>query len=162
MMNLFERKLEDYLTVYKIPVGKDQLDPTVFEYSPHFEAPILSERIIAQIVKDLQVFAGEQPSRVEHCYLTGKIVKPGNTDSSCSLDVMIVLNKKIMDADIDGLLSEEILKLAKNLSGRLAVGTTHPINYRVTTRNIDPSLHNGIYDISNGRWLKVPNGLNHA
>lgn len=162
MSNLFEKKLKDYLTVYKIPIGPNDLDPTIFVYDPTLKAPVLSPRVIEQISNDLKSFSGEQPSRIKHVYVTGKTLNPGNKDRHSSLNVLIVMNKDIMDNDVDGILAEEVLKLTKALSGRLATGTTHPINYNVSMRDIDASKHKGIYDVLNTRWHKIPNGIHHG
>lgn len=162
MINLFEKKYGDYLTVYKAPIGPHDLDPTVFVYDPNIKAPILSPSIIAQITKDIEAFCGEQPSRVKNAYVVGKVTKPGNKDRHSPLRVIIVMEKNIMDNDIDGVLAEEILKLAKNLSGRLAIGTTHPIEYSVSMRDVDTSKYEGIYDVMHSRWHKIPNGVKHG
>lgn len=161
-MSLFEKKLIDYLTVYKVPIGPKDLDPSLFQFDLNRKAPFLREPIVAQISKDLQAFAGEHPARIKRCYLVGNAVKPGYPDRSCPLKIFVILNKEIMDLDVDGLLAEEILKIARALSGRLAVGTTHPIEYYITTRDLEPSDYEGIYDVSNAYWVKIPNGLNHA
>lgn len=161
-MNLFEKNLIDYLTVYKIPIGPKDLDPSLFQFDLEKQVPFLREPVLAQITKDLQAFAGEHPSRIKRCYLVGNSIKPGCKDRTCPLKIFVVLNKEIMDLDVDGLLAEEILKTAKALSGRLAVGTTHPINYYITTRNLESSDYEGIYDVSNAHWFKIPNGLTHA
>lgn len=162
MIKLFEKKLEDYLTIYKIPIGPNDLDPTLFVYDPTLNAPILNPQIIAQITKDLQSFSGEQPSRIKEAYVVGKTMKPGNQDRHSSLKVLIVMDKNIMDADVDGLLAEEVLKIAKALSGRLAIGTTHPIDYMVSMRDIDTTKYEGIYDVLHSRWHKIPNGVKHG
>lgn len=162
MIKLFEKKLKDYLTVYKTPIGPFDLDPSLFVYDPYLKAPILNPQILAQITKDLQSFSGEQPSRINNAYVVGRSMKPGNKDRHSSLKVIIVMNKNIMDVDVDGLLAEEILKLAKSLSGRLAIGTTHPIDYVVSMRDIDTTKYEGIYDVLNSRWHKIPNGVKHG
>lgn len=160
--SIFEKKLQDYLTVYKVPIGPDDLDPILFQYSAYTKAPRFNPQIAAQIIKDLEAFTGEHPARIKKAFLVGKALIPGNKSRTCSLKVLIVLNKDLMDIDIDGLLAEELLNLARSLSGRLAIGTTHPIEYSLTTRDIDPQDHEGMYDLSNDSWYKIPNGLRHA
>jgi hypothetical protein len=64
-----------------------------------------------------------------------------------------------MDVDVDGLLAEEIMKLANNLSGRLATGTCRKINYVPTVRKPELEDYEGIYDIPMFKWIKMPNGL---
>lgn len=159
MMPLFEKKYVDYLTVYKIPIGPNQMDPVVFYSSELGEEPKLLPGIHAQITKDLEQFASGQPQRIKNYYLVGPATKPGSKNRLGELRVIIQLNKQLMDLDIDGLLAEEILKMAKALSGRLAVGTGRKIVYVPTVRPIESSDYEGIYDIPNFRWLKLPSGV---
>ena len=159
MAKRFEQKIKDYLTIYKIPIAPDSLDPALF-YSPETgEPPKLQPAVHAQITNDLQSFAGEQPQRIKKYYLVGDAILPGNKNRKAELKVLIILNKDLMDIDIDGLLGEELLKLAEALSKRLAVGTLHPIRYVLSVRNIEPSEHKGVYDVANYDWLKLPNGI---
>lgn len=158
-MPLFEKKYVDYLTVYKIPIGPNQMDPVVFYSSELGEEPKLLPGIHAQITKDLEQFASGQPQRIKNYYLVGPATKPGSKNRLGELRVIIQLNKQLMDLDIDGLLAEEILKMAKALSGKLAVGTGRKIVYVPTVRPIESSDYEGIYDIPNFRWLKLPSGV---
>jgi hypothetical protein len=63
------------------------------------------------------------------------------------------------DIDVDGMLAERILKLAKELSGKLATGTTRKINYVITTRPISETTYEGVYDIPRSTWTRIPQGL---
>lgn len=157
--SVFEKKYIDYLTVYKIPIGPDQLDPTVFYFSETGEPPKLQPAIHAQITSDLEQFTSNQPQRVKGYYLVGDAVTPGNKYRKGDLKVLICLNKDLMDVDIDGLLAEELMKLANNLSGRLATGTSRKIVYIPTLRKPEPTDYEGIYDIPMFKWIKTPNGL---
>jgi len=158
-MPLFEKKYVNYLTVYKIPIGPNQLDPTVFYFSEIGEPPQLLPSIHAQITSDLEQFTSGQPQRIKNYYLVGSACKPGSKNRKGELRVVIELNKDIMDLDVDGLAAEEILKLAKALSNRLAVGTCRKIVYTPTVRPIDTDKYEGIYNIPRFQWLKTPNGL---
>lgn len=161
-MPLFEKKYSDYVTFYSVPVGPNQLDPTVFYFSETGEEPKLLPAIHAQITKDLETFTSNQPQRIKGYYLVGNACKTGSKSKKGDLTVIIELNKDIKDIDVDGLAAEAILNLAKNLSGNVATGTTKParkINYTITVRPIDKSEHEGIYDIAKFRWIKAPNGL---
>jgi hypothetical protein len=160
LMPVFEKKYVDYLTTYKIPIGPNQLDPVVFYHSEIGEEPKLLPNIHAQITRDLEIFAGNQPHRIKEYYLVGPACQPGSKNRLGELRVVIVLNKQLMDLDIDGLLAEQILKMAKELSGRLAIGTGRKIDYLPTTRPIDKDNYEGIYDIPNFKWTKLPNGVN--
>lgn len=158
-MPLFEKKYVDYLTIYKVPIAPNQLDPTVFYSSEIGDDPKLLPGLHAQITNDLEKFVSGQPQRIKNYYLVGPATKPGSKKRTGELRVVIELNKNLMDLDIDGLLAEEILKLAKALSGNLAVGTGRKIVYIPTVRPIEASDYEGIYDIPNFRWFKLPSGV---
>ncbi len=158
-MPLFEKKYSDYLTVYKVPIGPNQLDPTVFYHSEVGEPPKLLPGIHAQITSDLEKFASGQQQRIKNYYLVGPVCVPGSKDRNGEMRVIVQLNKQLMDVDIDGIAAEEILKLAKELSGRLAIGTGRKIMYIPTIREMESTDYEGIYDIPNFRWIKMPSGV---
>ena len=158
-MTLFEKKLEKYLTIYKVPLKPNQLDPGVFYFPEDMLEPVLHSSILSQISKDIDLIVDGQPQRVKKCYLSGLVVNPNSKNRSGELKVIIVLNKDIMDVDIDGLAAEALLNVCKRLSGNLAVGTTRPIRYGITVRDIEPADHKGLYDIFENKWTKVPDGL---
>lgn len=160
MTSIFEKRLEDYLTVYKIPIGPNQLDPTVFSFSEIENTPRLLPAIHSQICKDVETLAPDQPSRIKNYYLVGSALTPGNKNRSEELRVIIVINKDMMDVDTDGVIAERILQGAKELSGNHAAGTSRPINYVVTTRDVEDTNYNGIYNLSTNDWKRIPNGLN--
>lgn len=159
MTSIFEKRIEDYLTVYKIPIGPGQLDPTVFYFSEVDNSPILLPIIHSQICRDIETLGPDQPSRIKNFYLVGPALTPGSKNRSGELRVIIVINKDIMDVDVDGVLAERILMAAKQLSGRYATGTTRPIVYTITTRDIEDTHYNGIYNLSTNSWKRSPNGL---
>jgi hypothetical protein len=159
IMPLFEKKYADYLTVYKIPIAPDQLDPTVFYFPETGESPVLLPAITTQIAKDMEHFSSNQEFRIKNYYLVGPATIPGSKNRSGELRIIIEINKQIMDIDVDGLAAEAIMKLAKQLSGKLATGTTRPIVYVPTVRPIEPSDYPGIYNIPKFQWLKLPNGV---
>jgi hypothetical protein len=159
LMPLFEKKYIDYLTIHKIPIGPNQLDQSVFCDSEIGDEPKLLAGIHAQITRDLEQFVSGQPQRIKNYYLVGPATKPGSKNRTGELRVIIELNKNLMDVDVDGLLAEEIMKLAKALSGKLAVGTTRKIVYIPTVRAIESSDYEGIYDIPKFCWKKLPSGV---
>lgn len=159
MISLFEKKYIDYLTVYKIPIGPNQLDPVVFSCPDAGGEPKLLPGIHSQITKDLEQLVSSQPQRIKNYYLVGPATKPGSKNKLGELQVVVELNKNIMDADVDGLLAEDLLKLAKSLSGKLAMGTGRKIVYILTVRPVKSSDYEGIYDIPHFRWFKLPSGV---
>jgi hypothetical protein len=158
-MKAFNKKLKNYLTFYKTPIAKDQLDPTIFYFPETGEDPVLHQGVHAHILNDMEMFCSNQPTRIKTCCIVGDAVKPGPTSKNGPVKVMIVLNKQILDVDVDGLLAEEILKLANSLSNRVIVGTTRVIRYVPTVRSVKPEDYEGIYDIPSQKWIKKPSGL---
>ena len=164
MVKKSELKLRDYLTLGKIRISPNSLDPNVFYFPETGEPPILQSSIHSQIINDLEFFCKEQQQRIKNYVLIGDALIPGNQDRTRPLKVLIILNKDIMDLDIEGMLSEVILKTLNTLSGRLASGTLRPILYSPTTRNLDQQkkTHNAIYDIATQKWIKLPSNLKNA
>jgi len=161
----FDKKLKSYLTVYKTPLAPDSLDPTVFYFPEDGQRPRLLPAIHAQITNDIEILVSSQPARVKHYVIVGDVVTPGKKNKNSDIKVLVVINRDIKDVDVNGLAAEELLKLANSLSGKLATGTFHKINYMITIRDIaDPNepLHrkyDSIYDIPNMNWMKYPSGL---
>jgi hypothetical protein len=155
----FDKKLKSYLTVYKVPLAPNSLDPTVFYFPERGEQPRLLPSVHAQITNDIEMFVSAQPARIKRYVIVGDVVTPGKDNKKAEIKVLIVINKDLLDVDPDGLHAEEVLKLANSLSGRLAVGTLHPIRYVPMVRDIDPKNYNAIYDIPNFEWIKLPSGL---
>ncbi len=155
----FDKKLKSYLTVYKVPLAPDSLDPGVFYFPETGELPRLLPAVHAQITNDVEMFVSGQPARVKNYVIVGDVVTPGKNKKNSEIKVLIVINKSLLDVDPDGLLAEEVLKLADSLSGKLAVGTLHPIRYVPMVRDIDPANYNAVYDIPNFNWIKLPSGL---
>lgn len=158
-MELFEKKLLSYLTLYKTLIGPNQLDPTIFYSSETGEEPKLQPGIHSQIVKDLEILCSNQPSRIKNYYMVGDVCKPGSKNRKSDIKVVVELNKALMDVDFDGLVAEEMMKLANNLSNKLATGTMRKICYVLTIRPINSQQYEGIYDIAKFCWYKTPSGL---
>lgn len=161
-MKNFNDKLKKYLTVYKIPIAPNSLDPSLFYFSETGEPPKILPGIHAQIMNDLNFFVMDRPACIEKVFLVGDCLKPGNKNKSTDLKVLLVLNKKLLDIDVDGLLAEEVLKLANTLSGKLAGTSFHKIQYLPTVRNTNDIVrnHSAVYDIQTSAWPKLPSGLN--
>lgn len=156
----FNTKLKKYLTVYKVPLAPNSLDPTVFYFPDDTsETPILQRGIEAQINNDITHIAGTDASRIVRYVVVGDAVDPSSKDPSKDIKVLVQLNKNIMDVDVDGLLAEEILKLCNVLSGKIAVGSMRKIQYLPTVRPINTNSYEGIYDVFSRQWLKVPSNI---
>lgn len=159
-MDRFNDKLKKYLTVYKIPIAPNQLDPTVFYFPETGQDPILLPGVHAQIMNDMEMFAGGgHAARVKKIVIVGDAVKPGSKDKTKDIKVIIVLNKDIMDLDVDGVLAAEILEKTKALSGKQAIGTLRKIQYVPSLRDINLADYEGAYEVPIQQWLKLPSGI---
>jgi len=157
--NDYNKGLNDYLTIYKVPVAPDSLDPTVFYFPENGERPRLQPGVHAQITNDIEILVSGQPSRVKQYVIVGDVVTPGNTKTNGDIKVLVVINKDLLDVDADGMLAEEVLKLSNSLSGKLAVGSTRKIRYTPMVRTPNSDNYEAIYDIPNISWIKYPSGL---
>jgi hypothetical protein len=157
--NDFNKKLKSYLTVYKVPIAPDSLDPTVFYFPETGELPRLLPGVQAQITNAIEMLVSGQPSRVVRYVIVGDAVSPGTKKRDTDIKVIVQLNKAIMDVDVDGLLAEDVLKLCDTLSNKIAIGTMRKIRYIPTIRDIDVADYSAIYDVPTSSWLKVPSGL---
>lgn len=156
-MSEFNHKLKDYLTIYKTPIAPDRLDPSIFFFPETGETPRLLPGVHAQIINDLTAFVGDQPSRITKALIVGSAVTPGSKRTE-DLTVLIVLNKQLMDIDIDGILGEEILKLTDALSGKLVGSSLRKIRYLPVTRNLEQlkQKYSAIFDVQTNEWIKTP------
>ena len=159
-MKLKYAKLKDYLTVGKIPIAPNSFDPSVFYSSDSETTPRLLPAIQNQIAKDIEMLCGDQQQRIKKYVLVGDALTPGNEDRTKELKVLIVLNKQLMDIDVEGIISEEILKMIDAMNNQYAIGTLRKIYYVPTVKDINYSEHQAIYDIFTNQWIKLPINLN--
>ena len=157
MPSTFDTRLKRYLTIHKIPIGPNQLDPNVFYTNDFNNEPILFPSIHSQICKDIEALLGNHPHLIKKFYLTGPALEPGNKNNSGDLKVTLFVNKSLLDSD--NLLLELLLDTAKKLSNKLAVGTTRQIKYTITVRDLNLDEYTGVYDLYQNKWIKIPNGI---
>lgn len=132
-----------------LDIPRNSLDPEVFQ-STEDRGPILNPAIKIQIIKDVAQFAEIIP--LKGYYMVGSILTRTYSKNS-DIDV----NVELYPEDVDDLVQEKLISIVKSLNGRLAVGTTHPINYYITLGSTDSENNfDAIYDIDNERWLKEP------
>lgn len=94
------------------------------------EPPVLNAGIKAQIVED--VLNLRRSIGINKIYIIGSILTRNYTRRS-DIDVTIEVNKEDLDPDTGIMGVEKVIQLLTALNGKLAVGTTHPINYYITT-----------------------------
>ena len=147
------KKFDLYVQESAIDIPKHSLDPTVFETANEVSEPIMHPSIKKQIIQGIQDF--ERLMIVNRCYVVGSILTKAYTSES-DIDVNLEVNRE----EIDDLMEVKLLAVLKTVNGKLATGTTHPINYYILMAgDVDESSFDGMYDVMNEKWLKVPKDL---
>lgn len=131
-----------------VTLSKDDLDSTVFT-SKMGGVPVLHDAIKIQILKDIDEIRKTAP--VVNFYLIGSILTK-NYDRNSDLDITVQIDEQF----VDNISAISILHVLKELNGKLATGSSHPINYYITTQELDTDKTEAVYDIVNEKWLKTP------
>lgn len=136
-----------YLGESVLDIPRNGLDPEVFQF-PEEGAPIINNRIKQQIIDGVRQIHLILP--VQDYYVLGSILTPkynahSDIDVNCEVDAMI-----------NPVSLENIVALLKNINGKLAIGTQHPINFFIVKGEFDQDKTEAIYDIANDRWIKEP------
>jgi hypothetical protein len=162
MKKLFEEELEKaYLPYHTNPIAPNSLDPRVWYYLPDGGDPKLQPEVKAQILFDIDRIneaEGEGvKKRVWDYFIIGPVLEE-NSSEKCSINVLVLINK----TNLDDMLKERILQTIKQLNGRLATGTQHPIHYIPTIRDLDQERYPAIYHPFTEKWVKKPRFLGEA
>jgi hypothetical protein len=143
---IFDELINDwYIGESVLDIPRDGLDPNVFQF-PETGAPIINNRIKQQIidgVSQIHLILPVQDYYVIGSILTTKYNEHSDIDVNCEVDV-----------NINPVALENIIALLKNINGRLAIGTQHPINFFIVKGEFDHDKTEAIYDIANDRWIK--------
>lgn len=161
-MYLFEKNYKKILDQYnKKPLAPGSLDPSVFYFPEDGSGPFLMPGIQAQIVEDIErINNSELPNvktRVWNYIITGPILKE-KASKKCDIIVRVQLSTHNL-ADVT---KERILHTIKDINGRLAYGTLHPLIYIPTIRQLDLKTLNGAYDPFKNLWVKKPSFLKES
>jgi hypothetical protein len=117
--------------------------------------------IKAQILRDIDLInSAEQDyvkTRVWDYVVTGPIVQEGSSEK-CSINVIV----QITPTNLTDILKERILNTIKEINGKMATGTTHPIYYIPTLRKIEPEKYYAVYHPYTEKWIKKPRFLGEA
>jgi len=146
MMNTFNKLFNDVLNESIIDLTRNSLDPTVFEF-PDERPPIMHPVIKTQIMSDIEKFKELVPVVVYFCI--GSILTKSYTPHS-DIDINVQIDAP------DSRMVNGLFDLIRNLNGRLAAGTTHPINYFVINDDFDLDNADAAYDVANEVWIKEP------
>lgn len=141
--SFFKESILDY--------ARPGLDPQVFTTTGN-GPPVLNSGIKVQIEKDVTEIKRYLPTK--RILIIGSILTKNYTKSS-DIDVTVEVHKEDLDLDYGGLGAEKIIQMLKQLNGKLATGTTHPINYFITT-DFDDDNADAIYDFETDKWIKEP------
>lgn len=151
-MNIFDNFVYRRLTESVSTIGRDDLDPAVFQ--PNAEGiPVLRDSVRIQILKDIDEIRYILP--VTTFFMVGDILTR-NYERSTPIDISVQVDTQL----VDSISVADMLHLLKRLNGRMAADTMHPINYYITTQDFDDTQVEAVYDIVNTRWLKAPQRYN--
>jgi len=160
-MRLFENELQDYIKHHTRVIPPNSLDPRVWYYNPDGGDPILLPGIKQQIIRDIdRINEAEQQfvkTRVWNYFMVGPVVKEGSSDK-CSINIVVQINK----TNLDDMLKEHILNTIKDINGKLATGTQHPIYYIPTIREFDKDKYYAVYHPYTDKWIKKPRFLGES
>jgi len=142
------KSFSNYITESVLDLPRNSLDPAVFQFDDG-RAPVLNPAIKLQILTDITNF--EKLTPVKRVYIVGSILT-----KTYAPDSDIDVNVEVFKEDIDDLQQARISMTQKGLNGKLAIGTTHPINYYITTDELDPERFDAVYEVVTEQWLKEP------
>lgn len=143
--SIFNNKWE--LSESVIDIARNSIDPTVWEF-PEDNLPIIRPTIKLQILDIIEAIDRITP--VVKFYIVGSILTKQYSPNS-DIDVNVEI-----DPEIDDLTRETLFQFIKRANGSLAIGTTHPINYFIVQEEFDFDKSQGVYDLANEKWLKIP------
>lgn len=149
-MSQFNTKL-DSLRIKEsvVDIERSDLDSTVFQYVPNKDKPVLQPSIKMQILEDLGHI--QEIVSVSSFFIVGSILtKKYNADSD--IDVTLELPPE----EINDFNYEQLLSTLSHVNGHLAVGTTHPINYKIIKQPASFENYDAVYDVASEQWLKEP------
>ena len=145
-MNSFDKFFNDILNESIIDIPRNSLDNTVFEF-PEDGPPIMHPIIKTQIINDIDQLKDLVP--VVLFFAIGSILSKNYTPHS-DIDINVQIDTP------DDTVVEAVFSVIKQINGRLAAGTTHPINYYVIKEDYDLENTDAAYDVVNESWIKEP------
>jgi len=160
-MRLFEKELKNYIKHHTNPISPDSLDPRVWYFLPNGGDPKLQPEVKTQILQDIdrinQTEGEGNLKRVWDYFIVGPVLDEDSSEK-CSINVLVQINK----TNLDDMLKERILQTIKDINGRLATGSLHPIYYIPTIRDLDKERYKAIYHPFTEKWVKKPRFLGEA
>lgn len=162
MKKLFQEEFEKaYLPYHTNPTAPNSLDPRVWYFQPQGGDPKLQPQVKTQILQDIdRINSAEKDGikrRVWDYFIVGPVLDE-DTSEKCSINILVQIDK----TNLDDMLKERILQTIKEINGKLAVGSLHPIHYIPTIRDLDKERYPAIYHPFTEKWIKKPRFLGEA
>jgi hypothetical protein len=148
-MNIFDSIVQQRLLIESVEtLGRDELDPSVFQ--PRMDGvPILRDSVKVQILKNIDEIRAVIP--VDNFYVVGGILSR-NYQRNTEIQIIVKVDAQL----VDSISTAELMHLLTYINGKMAADTMHPINYYITTDDIDSSVMESVYDVINEKWIKSP------
>ena len=132
-----------------VDIPKNVLSKDVWDLDDS-DNPVIKQPIFNQIASGLNEI--EKIITLKNVFITGSILTKRYNQNS-DIDVTV----EVYDEDMNELTSGKVLMLIKNLNGKLAIGTTHKINFYILTDiAYNENNYEGIYDLKSNKWIKEP------
>jgi hypothetical protein len=162
MKKLFEKEFQKaYLPYHTNPIAPNSLDPRVWYFLPQGGDPKLQPEVKTQILLDIDRINGAEgvgiKKRVWDYFIIGPVVEE-NSSEKCSINILVQIDK----TNLDDMLKERVLQIIKDINGKLATGTLHPIHYIPTIRDLDKERYPAIYHPYTEKWIKKPRFLGES
>lgn len=145
-MNKFTQITNSYINESVIDIPRNSLDPTVFQFRDD-SYPIMHPMIKTQIQYDIEDI--DDVVHVNRYYVIGSILTNKYSPTS-DIDINVEVNAR------NKMEMEDAIKVIKDINGRLAPGTTHPINYYIMENKYDLMKTDAAYDVDREQWIKEP------
>ena len=162
MKKLFQEEFEKaYLKYHTDPISPNTLDPRIWYFASDGGDPILQPQVKAQIFQNIErINSTEQQGvqkRVWEYFIVGPSLEENSSERS-PINILVLIDK----TNLDDMLKERILQTIKDINGKLATGSLHPIYYIPTIRDLDQDRYPAIYHPYTDKWVKKPRFLGEA
>ena len=135
--------------IYTTTIPRNSLDPTIFQFIDG-GPPIMQGTVKTQIISDVEGI--NRIVSVTDFIAVGDVLSY-NCKQNSDLEINVLVNLEQMDS----ITTEAVYNYLKMINGRLAVGSTHPINYYIIQNGkYDASKELAAYDVASERWIKEP------
>jgi hypothetical protein len=162
MKKLFQEEFDKaYLKYHSNPIAPNSLDPRIWYFLPQGGDPVLQPSIKSQILLDIdRINSAEREGikkRVWDYFMVGPALNE-NSSKNSSINIVVQIDQ----TNLDDMLKERILQTIKDINGKLATGSLHPIYYIPTIRNFNKDSYSAVYHPYTEKWIKKPRFLGEA